>query len=476
MNSGETSSSQNGSNSSVPRDTSCPLTEEELDRYSRQMIVPGMGKEAQLRLLNAKVLIIGAGGLGCPAAQYLAGAGIGTIGLVDGDVVERSNLHRQVGHSTSRIGQPKVSSLMTHLKGLNPLPNYVAHECHITPLNAADLVAPYDLILDCTDNPATRYLISDVCVLLEKPLVSAASVQTSGQIIVLNCPPTPQGQLEGGPYPPCYRCCFKKPPPANAQLSCGEAGILGPVVGLMGVAQAGEAIKILASALHASPSKKGTPRHPVEPTLLLYSYSLTSFLSPFTFRALKMAPRKKNCFACGEGSQARLTLEGLKRGEPDYEFFCGGLGSGPGQGVLSAEERISPREFVETVQQHGKEEGKGKYVVLDTREKEHFSFGSIEGAVNVPFGKLLSKAAQMKRSGETPEVEDILPPEVKIEDSGGDENVPIYVVCRRGLDSQEAVEKLKEMGLDRGGKRKIVDIAGGMKAWKEQVDPSFPYL
>ncbi|KAK1776943.1 hypothetical protein QBC45DRAFT_418051 [Copromyces sp. CBS 386.78] len=365
---------------------------------------------------------------------------------------------------------------MTHLKGLNPLPNYMAHECHMTPLNAADLVAPYDLILDCTDNPATRYLISDVCVLLEKPLVSAASVQTSGQIIVLNCPPTPQGQLEGGPYPPCYRCCFKKPPPANAQLSCGEAGILGPVVGLMGVAQAGEAIKILASALHVSPSKKGTPRHPVEPTLLLYSYSLTSFLSPFTFRALKMAPRKKNCFACGEGSQARLTLEGLKRGEPDYEFFCGGLGSGPKQGVLSEAERISPREFVERVQQQGKEEGKGKYVVLDTREKEHFSFGSIEGAVNVPFGKLLSKAAQLKRSGETPEVEDILPPEVKIEDGGGDENVPIYVVCRRGLDSQEAVEKLKEMGLDRGGKRKIVDIAGGMKAWKEQVDPSFPYL
>ncbi|KAK3355439.1 hypothetical protein B0H65DRAFT_48048 [Neurospora tetraspora] len=473
MQNGDTNSAQNGSISSVPRDTSRPLTEEELDRYSRQIIVPGMGKEAQLRLINAKVLIIGAGGLGCPAAQYIAGAGIGTIGIVDGDTVERSNLHRQVGHSTSRIGQTKVSSLITHLRGLNPLPTYVAHTTHITPLNAADLISQYDLILDCTDNPATRYLISDVCVLLCKPLVSAASVQTSGQIIVLNCPPTPQGQLdgEGGPYPPCYRCCFKKPPPANAQLSCGEAGILGPVVGLMGVAQAGEAIKIIASALHVPPPAEGAPRAPpVEPTLLLYSYSLTSFLSPFTFRALKMAPRKKSCFACGEGSRERLTLEGVKNGEPNYEFFCG-LGGGPKAGVLSEEERITPREFVERVQ---RKEGKGKYVVLDTREKEHFSFGSIEGAVNVPFGKLLSKAAQLERSGETPEVEYIVPPEVKIEDEG--EDVPIYVVCRRGLDSQEAVEKLKEMGLDKGGKRKIVDIAGGMKAWKEQVDPSFPYL
>ncbi|KAK3395434.1 hypothetical protein B0T20DRAFT_463126 [Sordaria brevicollis] len=465
----ETNSSHNGSSSSVQRDTSRPLTEEELDRYSRQMIVPGMGKEAQLRLLNAKVLIIGAGGLGCPAAQYIAGAGIGTIGVVDGDVVERSNLHRQVGHSTSRIGQPKVLSLITHLKELNPLPTYIAHTEHITPLNAADLISGYDLILDCTDNPATRYLISDICVLLCKPLVSAASVQTSGQIIVLNCPPTPQGLLEGGPYPPCYRCCFKKPPPANAQLSCGEAGILGPVVGLMGVAQAGEAIKILASNLHIPPAE-GEERRPVEPTLLLYSYSLTSLMGPFTFRALKMAPRKKSCFACGEGSQERLTLEGVKRGEPNYEFFCG-LGAGPKQGVLKEEERISPREFVEKVQT----QKEGKYVVLDTREKEHFSFGSIEGAVNLPFGKLLSKAAQLKRSGEmTPGVEDLLPPETKVKD--GEEDVPIYVVCRRGLDSQEAVEKLKEMGLDKGGKRKIVDIAGGMKAWKEQVDPSFPYL
>ncbi|KAK3904523.1 hypothetical protein C8A05DRAFT_13614 [Staphylotrichum tortipilum] len=446
------------------------LDDDEFDRYSRQMVVPGMGKEGQLRLINGRVLIIGAGGLGCPAAQYIAGAGVGTIGIVDGDVVEASNLHRQVGHATSRIGMLKVDSLITHLRGLNHLPTYIAHPFPLTPQNAADIIAGYDLVLDCTDNPATRYLISDVCVLLCKPLVSAASVQKSGQLIVLNCPPSPQGLVDGGPYAPCYRCCFRKPPPPSSLVSCGEAGIMGPVVGMMGVAQAGEAIKILASALHLPPTEPSANQNQNlhQPTLLIYTYDLDAAPGPYTFRALKMSSRKPSCPSCGAGST--LSLEGIRAGDPNYEQFCA---VNTPRCVLPLSERVTPAEF-----HAARERGElPRHVVLDTREREHFSFGSIEGAVNVPFGRLLMKAAAVQRDGG--EVRGVLPEGVLTQTAGegGGEGVEqIFVVCRRGLDSQEAVEKLKELGLEEGGRRRIVDIKGGMKAWKEEVDPGFPYI
>ncbi|KAK3393436.1 hypothetical protein B0H63DRAFT_458222 [Podospora didyma] len=474
---GEASHAHNGA--AIP---SRRLTEDEFDRYSRQMIVPGMGKEGQLRLINSRVLIIGAGGLGCPAAQYVAGAGVGTIGIVDGDVVETSNLHRQVAHATSRLGMKKVDSLIQSLGDLNPLPTYVPYPCLLEPQNAADIISQYDLVMDCTDNPATRYLISDVCVLLGKPLVSAASVQKSGQLIVLNCPPTPQGLVDK-PYPPCYRCCFKKPPPAGSMVSCGEAGIIGPVVGMMGVAQAGEAIKILASGLHlpSPPLAEGQPeqqRNLKQPTLLIYSYDLEAAVGPYTFRALKMAGRRKTCFACGESST--LTLEGIKTGNPNYEQFCS---------LPTATHNLPPENRI-TATAYNDAKTRGalpKHHLVDTREMEHFSFGCIDGAVNLPFGKLLMAAAKLKRDGGNSTaaevVEKILPRPSSADAAAGEkitleqeEDTPIFVVCRRGLDSQEAVEKLKELGVDNGGKRKIKDIIGGMRAWKEEVDPMFPFI
>lgn len=410
--------------------------------------------------MNSRILIIGAGGLGCPAAQYIAGAGVGTIGIIDGDVVEPSNLHRQVGHATSRIGMKKVDSLITHLRDLNPLPTYIPYPFHLTPQNAADIVSQYDLVMDCTDNPVTRYLISDICVLLCKPLVSAAAIQKSGQLIVLNCPPTPQGLVDGD-YAPCYRCCFKKPPAPGSMVSCSEAGIMGPVVGMMGVAQAGEAIKIMASALHVprQDGADGPQRNLQQPTLLIYTYDLESAVGPYSFRALKMGGRKRNCFACGENST--LTLEGIKAGNPNYELFC----SIPAPTRnLSPEERITARAYHEA-----RKRGElPDHLLIDTREKEHFSFGSIDGAVNVPFGKLLMSAAAVKRNGGSPS--EILPT------APANPDAPIFVVCRRGLDSQEAVEKLKELGVDNGGKRMIMDIIGGMKAWKDEVDPTFPFI
>lgn len=247
-------------------------------------------------------------------------------------------------------------------------------------------------------------------------------------------------------------------------VSCGEAGIMGPVVGMMGVAQAGEAIKILASALHIPTAKNvgdnNTPeRNLQQPTLLIYTFDLESAVGPYSFRALKMGSRKRNCFACGENST--LTLEGIKTGNPDYVQFC----SAPAPVVsLAPEERITAAAY-----HAAKEKGElPDHLLIDTREKEHFSFGSIQGAINVPFGKLLMKAAAIKRDGAP--VTEILPTEaVK-------SNTPIFVVCRTGSDSQETVEKFKELGLDNGGKRRIVDIVGGMKAWKQEVDPTFPYI
>ncbi|KAL2161676.1 hypothetical protein VTH06DRAFT_8238 [Thermothelomyces fergusii] len=452
---------------SVANGSSRRLTDEEFERYSRQMIVPGMGKEAQLRLINSRVLIIGAGGLGCPAAQYIAGAGVGTIGIIDGDVVEVSNLHRQVGHSTSRIGMKKVDSLIEHLKALNPLPTYIPYPFRLTPQNAADIISEYDLILDCTDNPVTRYLISDVCVLVRKPLVTAAAIQKSGQLIVLNCPPAPQGLVDGE-HAPCYRCCFRKPPPPSSMVSCGEAGIMGPVVGMMGVAQAGEAIKILASALHVPAAAAGGDGNDNggdarpnlrQPTLLIYSYDLEGGVGPYTFRALKMGGRRRDCFACG--ARSTLTLEGIRAGDPDYVQFCSAPAAAaalPPEGRITAAAYHAARERGELPE----------HVLIDTREREHFSFGSIEGAINVPFGKLLAKAAAIKRDGGP--AGEILPGDAATSDK------PIFVVCRTGVDSQETVEKLKELGLDQGGKRRIVDIVGGMKAWKQEVDPTFPYI
>jgi adenylyltransferase/sulfurtransferase len=205
------------------------------------------------------VLIVGAGGLGCPAAAYIAGAGVGTIGIVDGDVVETSNLHRQILHSTAKVGMKKVDSAISFLTSyclpslfyfyntyrlcrLNPNLRYIAHGEHLTPQNAREIVEKYDLVLDCTDHPTSRYLISDICVLLHKPLISASALRTDGQLIVLNSPPLPAGDASGGP---CYRCVFPKPPPAESVVSCGDGGILGPVVGTMGVLQALEAVKLI---------------------------------------------------------------------------------------------------------------------------------------------------------------------------------------------------------------------------------------
>lgn len=380
-------------------------------------------------LKKSRVLLVGAGGLGCPAAAYLAGAGVGELGLVDGDTVEVSNLHRQIAHSASRVGMSKVGSAIAYLRDLNPSVTYHAHQTHLTTQNAKDIVSRYDLVLDCTDHPTSRYLISDICVLLSKPLVSASALQTSGQLIVLNDPPG-----EG----PCYRCVFPKPPPPESVVGCGEGGILGPVVGVMGVLQALEAIKAI-----ISDSAQGSKRPPM---MLLFSA-----MGDTPFRSVKMRGKRKGCFACSD--EASLTLETMQS-SMDYVQFCGV--SGP-VSLLQPEERITVEDYEEMSR------SKGAHVLLDVREKEHFDLCHLEGSVNIPISRFMSH-----RGGEKGEMPDWVPADIPQE-------TPIYVVCRVGNDSQIAAQKLKEMGLDRDGQRFIGDIRGGLKAWKDSIDPSIPF-
>jgi sulfur-carrier protein adenylyltransferase/sulfurtransferase len=214
-------------------ETASNLTEQQIIRYSRQMILPDLGGRAQKRLLASRVAIVGAGGLGSPAALYLAAAGVGTLGIIDSDLVDLSNLHRQILHHTSDVGRPKTDSARESIEAINPDVRVVPHPVRLTAANAMPILVGYDLVLGCCDNFPTRYLLNDACFLLKKPLVDGSIFRFEGQATVYM------------PGQGCYRCLFPAPPPPGAVPSCAEAGVLGVLPGLVGVIQATEAIKII---------------------------------------------------------------------------------------------------------------------------------------------------------------------------------------------------------------------------------------
>jgi adenylyltransferase/sulfurtransferase len=207
------------------------FSENEIHRYSRQILLAEIGGIGQARLREARVLIVGAGGIGSPLLLYLAGAGIGTLGITDDDSVELSNLHRQIAHSTARIGQPKATSAATAAAALNPLVRVNQHALRLTAANVTNLLAEYDIVCDGTDNAATRYLLADSCHLVGKTLVSAAAIRFEGQLATFS------------PGTPCYRCLYPHPAPADLAPSCAEAGVLGTVTGVIGALAATEVIK-----------------------------------------------------------------------------------------------------------------------------------------------------------------------------------------------------------------------------------------
>lgn len=264
------------------------FTEEQIKRYARHIILPEVGGKGQEKLLNSKVLVIGAGGLGSPAILYLAAAGVGTIGIVDFDVVDLSNLQRQIIHNTERVGTPKVESARKTVEMLNPDVKVITYNTRISKENIMDIIKDYDVVLDGTDNFPTRFLINDACYFAGKPLVSAAMLRFEGQVSVFD--------FRNKEQSPCYRCLFPEPPPPGLVPSCQEAGILGSIGGIMGCIQATEAIKLILGI--------GEPL--VGKLLIMDALSMD-------FRKVKLR-KDPNCPLCGEKPVIKELIE--------YEQVC----------------------------------------------------------------------------------------------------------------------------------------------------------
>jgi molybdopterin/thiamine biosynthesis adenylyltransferase/rhodanese-related sulfurtransferase len=269
------------------------LTAEQRMRYSRHTLLPEVGVEGQLKLLDSKVLLIGAGGLGAPSAFYLAAAGVGTLGIVDDDLVDESNLQRQVIHNTERVGMPKTESARRSIEALNPDVNVVEHRVRLGPDNILEIIRDYDILVDGADNFPTRYLLNDAAVRLRKPVVSASILAFDGQVSTFV-------PYEG----PCYRCLYPVPPPPEMAPSCGAAGVLGVMAGVMGLLQANEVIKLAAGL-----------GEPLVGRLLLYD----SLGTRFTELKVKRDP---DCPICGDNAPEVPASEMGKF--PDYEAFCAG--------------------------------------------------------------------------------------------------------------------------------------------------------
>jgi adenylyltransferase/sulfurtransferase len=331
------------------------------------------------------------------------------------------------------------------------LVRYHAYGRHLTPATALDIFQPYDLILDCTDHPTSRYLISDAAVLSGKPVVSAAALRTDGQLLVLNNPPTTG---------PCYRCIFPKPPPADSVISCGDGGVLGPVVGVMGVLMALEAIKIITGpesrpeTCTPTPSDEPHPASPSSPspaTMLIFAAT-----SSPPFRSIRLHGKRPRCPSCSPA--APITRASLTLGSLDYVAFCGRASP---TAILGPHERITAQQLQAALARPDRP------ILLDVRDPTQYAICSLPGSVNVPLAAVdaLAPAAALQ-------------PEPDAADPGLRDVVasdrPVYALCRFGNDSQLAVRKLKELGYDRGGTRWIGDVRGGLRAWKRDVDPLWP--
>jgi adenylyltransferase/sulfurtransferase len=376
------------------------LTTNELARYSRHLILPEVGTEGQQRLKAAKVLCVGTGGLGAPLAFYLAAAGIGTLGLVDFDVVDESNLQRQIIHATPDVGRKKIDSAADKLLALNPALNVVKHETLLTSANALDIIKDYDIVADGTDNFPTRYLVNDACVLLNKPNAYGSIFRFEGQASVFA---TEEG--------PCYRCLYPEPPPPGLVPSCAEGGVLGILPGLVGVIQATEVIKLI---LGKGETLAGR-------LLLVDSLKMR-------FRELKLR-KNPECPICGTNRTIHALI--------DYQQFCGIT---PERKEDQTEKNGIPQISVKELKSRI-DSGEEIYLI-DVREPFEYAIANLGG-------KLIPQNDVAQRLGEI------------------DRDREVIVHCKGGVRSQKIAEYLKQQGYQR-----VINVAGGILAWADQVDPT----
>jgi len=371
------------------------LTQDEMARYARHLTLPEVGVEGQQKLKAARVLCVGTGGLGSPLLLYLAAAGVGTLGLVDFDVVDASNLQRQILHSTADLGRKKLDSAAEKLVALNPAVRVVKHETRLTSANALEIFKDYDIIADGTDNFPTRYLVNDACVLSGKPNVYGSIFRFEGQASVFA---TEEG--------PCYRCLYPEPPPPGLVPSCAEGGVLGILPGLVGVIQATEVIKLILG--------KGT--------LLVGRLLLVDSLE-MRFREMKVR-RNPDCPVCGTN---RTVTELM-----DYEGFCGMVREAVRE--VNGIPQISVKEL-----KRRKDAGE-EFFHLDVREPFEYQIAEI-GGVLIPQNEVLGRLGEIPRDRE------------------------VVVQCKSGGRSQKIAELLKAQGYER-----VVNVAGGILAWSDEID------
>ena len=324
------------------------LSVDEVRRYSRHLIIPDVGMTGQKRLKNAKVLCVGAGGLGSPALLYLAAAGVGTLGVIDFDVVDESNLQRQVIHGQSDVGRSKAESARDSINELNPLVNVIVHTERLDSDNAMQVFEPYDLIVDGTDNFATRYLVNDACVLLGKPYVWGSIYRFDGQASVF-----------WADHGPCYRCLYPEPPPPGMVPSCAEGGVLGVLCASIGSIQVTEAIKVITGI-----------GDPLVGRLMIYD------ALDMTYRSVKVR-KDPECPVCGKNPTVTELI--------DYEEFCGAVSEEAQEAAMGS--TISARQLKEMV------DGDDNIFLVDVREPNEYEIVSIPGSVLIPKGEFLSGAA-----------------------------------------------------------------------------------
>jgi sulfur-carrier protein adenylyltransferase/sulfurtransferase len=359
------------------------LTNDEVQRYSRHLIIPEVGVEGQQKLKNARVVCIGAGGLGSPSSLYLAAAGVGTLGLVDFDVVDSSNLQRQVLFSTADVGRPKVQAAAARLTGLNPEVRVVVHETPLSSANALDILRDYDVVVDGADNFPTRYLVNDACVLLGKPNAYGSIFRFDGQASVF--------ATRGGP---CYRCLYPEPPPPGLVPSCAEGGVLGVLPGIIGTIQATEAIKLI---LGIGTTLAGR-------LLLLDALSME-------FRTMKLR-RDPACPVCGDHPTVTKLI--------DYQQFCGI----PAATAAAASTAAVPEISVEALKA-AIDRDQAPWI-LDVREPREFEICRVPGSVLIPLGELPKRLGEIPQGAGAPE---------------------IVVHCKMGGRSAKAVALLRENGI-----------------------------